>query len=472
MTANSIAPVQPQRWAYVDVETTGMRPARERVTEVAVITVDTDGDAMRTQQWSTLVNPEMPIPAEIQWLTGITNDMVRDAPRFADIVVPLLERLHGATFVAHNARFDYAFLRAELKRAGVAWQAPTLCTVRLSRLLDADRGGHSLDALAARYGLDTANRHRALGDAKLIVQWMARARARHGADSVGAAIERVLARPSTPQHLPPEALDEIPSVPGVYLFYGLNAHPIYIGKSVDLKTRVAGHFNGDSTKSSDARLAQEVRRLEWEQTAGEFGALLREAELIRTRLPAHNIALRRKHNTMLLRFSDEGRPRYLRAGAVPIDELHRHYGPFASRASARNSLLAVVREHALCAKVLGLERGEPGAPCFSRQLARCRGACVDAEPAAEHLDRLHAALEPLRIRPWPHAGAIALAERSAGSSREDLHVFDAWCWLGTVATLEAAHALARQAPRQFDPDVYRIAVRALEEVGAAVTPLA
>ena len=470
MTANSIA-AAPSRWAYVDVETTGMRPARERVTEVAVITVDSDGDAIRTQEWSTLVNPEMPIPSEIQWLTGITNEMVREAPRFADIVAPLLERLHGAVFVAHNARFDYAFLRAEFRRAGIQWQAPTLCTVRLSRLIDVDRGSHSLDALAARYQLGTENRHRALGDAKLIVQWMERVTARHGLDTVRAGIERVLARPSTPLHLPPEALDDVPGGPGVYLFYGLNAHPIYIGKSVDLKLRVAGHFNGDSTKSSDARLAQEVRRVEWEQTAGELGALLREAELIRTRLPAHNIALRRKLNAMLLRFSDEGRPRYLRASAVPMEELHQHFGPFGSRASARNTLLSLVREHALCAKTLGLERGEADAPCFARQLARCHGACVGAEPAGEHLERLHAVLEPLRIRPWPHAGAIALAERSADTGREDLHVFDAWCWLGTVASLDAAGALAQTAARQFDPDIYKIAVRALDENVAVIRPL-
>jgi DNA polymerase-3 subunit epsilon len=469
------APPRPTRWAFVDLETTGMHPGRERVTEVAVITVDTDGASQRCEEWATLVNPGVPIPAEIQWLTGISNDMVRAAPPFADIVDPLLDRLHGALFIAHNARFDYGFLRAEFKRAGLNWQAATLCTVRLSRLLDADRGTHSLDALAARYRLSSGQRHRALGDARLICRWMDAVRARHGADTVAAAVERVLTRPSVPVHLPPEALDAIPHAPGVYLFYGLNAHPIYIGKAVDLAQRVAGHFNGDSTKSSDARLAQEVRRIEWEETAGELGALLREAELVRTRLPAHNIALRRKRNAVLLRVTDTGRPRYVKAAEVAVEHLPEHYGPFGSRAGARGTLLALAREHALCAKVLGLERGAAGAPCFARQLGRCLGACVGAElgaeSAADHLARLHNALAPMLIARWPFAGAVALVERSATTGREDWQVFDQWCWLGSVATLDAAYALARNAERVFDPDIYRIAARVLQDTGADLVPL-
>lgn len=466
----------PTRWVFVDLETTGMHPARERVTEVAAITVDIDGAATRTEEWSALVNPGVPIPAEIQWLTGITNDMVRAAPVFSDIVEPLLERLHGAVFVAHNARFDYGFLRAEFKRVGIQWQAPTLCTVRLSRLLDADRGGHSLDALAARYDLQSDQRHRALGDARLILHWMARVRARHGADVVDAAIERVLARPSIPVHLAPDALDATPSTPGVYLFYGLNAHPIYIGKAVNLAQRIAGHFNGDSTRSSDARLAQEVRRVEWIETAGELGALLHEAALVRTRLPAHNVALRRKRNAVLLSFGEQGRARYTAAAEVPAAERAGGFGPFSSRASARSALLALAREHGLCAKTLGLERANArasaDAPCFARQLGKCHGACVGAESSTDHSARVLELLAPLRIAPWPFAGPVAIIERSTDLSREDWHVVTQWCWLGTVATAEAAQSLAHQQARElFDPDVYRIIVRALSAAGTRIEPL-
>ena len=88
-----------------------------------------------------------------------------------------------------------------------------------------------------------------------------------------------------PPQLPPDALDELPHAPGVYLFYGLNEHPIYIGKSVDLRARVAGHFNAEHRAGRELRLSQEIHRLEWEETAGELGALLRECELVKTACP-------------------------------------------------------------------------------------------------------------------------------------------------------------------------------------------
>ncbi len=282
------------RLAFVDVETTGSSPARERVTEVGVVRVDFDGDDVRVDEWSTLVNPGVPIPAEIQWLTGITNDMVRAAPSFAEIAQQVFDRLEGAIFVAHNARFDYGFLRAEFNRAGLSFNAKTLCTVRLSRYLYPDRSPHTLDAIIERFNLEGEPRHRALGDARVLWRLLQRLADRHPPAEIEFAVHALLRRPALPPNLPPDAIDALPHAPGVYLFYGLNEHPIYIGKSIDLRARVAGHFNSEYRAPRELRLSQEIHRLEWEETAGEFGALLRESELIKTRLPAHNVASRRK----------------------------------------------------------------------------------------------------------------------------------------------------------------------------------
>ncbi len=449
------------RICFVDVETTGSSPTREHVTEVGVVSVETDGAALRVTEWSSLVNPGVPIPSEIQWLTGITNEMVRDAPSFADLAADLAARLHDAVFVAHNVRFDYGFLKAEFARVGLTWRAPTLCTVRLSRLLYPDRTPHSLDAIIERFGLEGEMRHRALGDARVLWRFLQRLVDLHGPEEVEHTVERLLARPATPAFLPPEALDEVPAVPGVYLFYGLNAHPIYIGKSVDLRTRVAGHFNADHASSTDARLAQEVRRIEWEETAGEIGALLREAELVKTRLPAHNIALRRRAQAVFARVeAANGSPRFVPAVETAADALHDLFGPFSSRASARRRFTELAAEHVLCLKSMGLEarsrRAAPDAPCFNFQLKRCRGCCVGAEPPADHAARVAQAVEPLRVPRWPYEGAVALVERNQGRQREDWHVFDRWCWLGSVRTLDAALALARESPRVFEVDAYRI----------------
>ena len=138
--------------AIVDVETTGSDPSADRVTEIAVLLAE--GGAL-TSRWTTLVNPATPIPGAIQALTGISQDMVNRAPRFAEIAEELAERLAGRVFVAHNARFDYGFLRREFERAGVKYTARTLCTVRLSRRLYAGHASHNLDNLIARHGIDT-----------------------------------------------------------------------------------------------------------------------------------------------------------------------------------------------------------------------------------------------------------------------------------------------------------------------------
>jgi DNA polymerase-3 subunit epsilon len=451
------------RLAFVDVETTGSSPERERITEVGVVSVDFDGDQTRVTEWSSLVHPGVPIPAEIQWLTGITNEMVRDAPSFAALAQDLYDRLDGAVFVAHNARFDYGFLRAEFARAGLNYLAKTLCTVRLSRHLYPDRTPHTLDAIIERFSLGGEQRHRALGDARVLWRLLQKLAERHPPAELELAVATLLRRPSLPPHLPPDAIDALPHAPGVYLFYGLNEHPIYIGKSIDLRARVAGHFTAEHRAARELRLSQEVHRLEWEETAGELGALLREGELIKTRLPAHNIALRRRLNQVMLELDADGRPQIRPAATTAPESFGRVYGPFGSRASVRATLAGLASEHGLCMKLLGLEgrrRTPDGAPCFQRQLRRCAGACVGAETAAEHAARLRELLAPWLIPAWPHEGAVALVERRADGLREDIHVYDRWCWLGTVRTLDAAQALADSAPRVFEADAARLALQA------------
>lgn len=460
---SAIAP----RLVFVDVETTGSSPARERVTEIGLVRVDFDGDDVRVDEWSTLVNPGVPIPAEIQWLTGITNDMVRAAPSFTEVAQALFDRLDGAIFVAHNARFDYGFLRAEFGRAGLAFNAKTLCTVRLSRYLYPERAPHTLDAIIERFGLDGEQRHRALGDARVLWRLLQKLADRHSPSEIELAVHALLRRPALPPNLPPDAIDALPHAPGVYLFYGLNEHPIYIGKSIDLRTRVAGHFNSEYRTPRELRLSQEIHRLEWEETAGELGALLRESELIKTRLPAHNVASRRKLNQVLLGFDDEGCATVTKAVAFDLAQLGHRYGPFSSRASVRRWMAELATEHQLCLKTIGFEgrrkSAHDGAPCFNHQLRRCTGACVGAEPRAEHAARLEALIRPWLLPRWPYANAIALVERNAARFQQQWHVFDQWCWLGSVKALDAAAELARGAPRVFEADAARLAVQALSD---------
>ena len=447
--------------AFVDLETTGMRAAVDRVTEVGIVRVDADpdGGAPRVSEWSTLVNPGEPIPAMIQALTGITDAMVSDAPPFSTIASAIEARIDGCVFVAHNARFDHGFLKHEFARIGRPFSARALCTVKLSRRLFPDADGHGLDAVVARHSLAATDRHRALGDARAIWAFVQVLYREVPADLIATVVKRILKIPSLPPQLPADALDALPETPGVYLFYGENPLPLYVGKSINLRDRVAAHFCGDWQRETDLRLSQEIRRIEFEETAGEIGALLHESMLVKTLLPAHNHALRRKAESGVLELpATPGLPAYLSAATIEPGELAGRYGPFSSKRQARETLRSLAAEHALCWTALGLER-RPG-PCFARQLRRCAGACVGAESPEEHALRLAAALAPHAIPAWPYAGMAVLRERSASSERVDVHVLRDWFWLGTAQDEGELARIIEAPPRPaFDIDIAKLLLR-------------
>jgi DNA polymerase III subunit epsilon len=447
------------RIAFLDLETTGMSPACERITEVGLVLVD---DGVVTEEFSQLINPEQPVPPEITYLTSISNEMVRTAPRFAAIAPLLQEKLQGRLIVAHNARFDYGFLKAAFARLEIPFFTKPLCTVRLSRALYPQHSGHGLDALIARFGLDVSQRHRALGDARLLWQLTQALYARLPAGAIETAVKSVMKRASMPPHLAPTLLDDIPNTPGVYMFYGLNAHPLYIGKSITLKSRIAAHFY-DVRNERELRLIQETQRIEHVETAGDVSACVLEAQLIREQLPAHNIALRRQANAVMLRIDAPCKPVFekLAPWSATQPDAHTWFGPFSTRANARAALLALCSEHALCAKTLGLERGSAGVPCFARQLRKCQGACEGIETAGAHRTRVQAALATRQLAPWPFEGAVALIEHNPTRFGEDWVVADRWCVLGLVKTQAAAHALAQNTPRVLDAALYGVLRSAL-----------
>lgn len=446
--------------AFVDLETTGTRAAADRVTEVGIVRVDADpaGGPPSVVEWSSLVDPGVPIPSPIQALTGITDAMVRGAPTFSALAGEIARRLDGALFVAHHARFDFGFLKHEFARLGIAFSPRVLCTVRLSRLVDPGAEGHGLDALIARHGLEPGSRHRALGDARALWQFVERLhRTRPGAE-IEAAVKRLLRIPSLPPQLPPDALDAIPDAPGVYLFYGDNPLPLYVGKSTHLRDRIASHFCGDWVREKDLRLSAEIRRIEFETTAGELGALLRESALVKSVMPAHNHALRRRRDAGVLILSDDGDPSFLRADAVDPSSVPGAYGPYASKRAMRARLQSLAAGHRLCWIRLGLERRD--GPCFARQLGRCAGACVGAESPETHLARLREALAPDRIPAWPWRGPALVREAADDGERVDVHVVRDWHWIGTARDeAELASLLETPTRPEFDLDVCRLLLR-------------
>src|SRR6267142_964704 len=418
--------------AIVDLETTGTRPAADRVTEIGVLEVER---FEVVSQWSTLVNPGVPVPSEIQALTGI----------------------------AHNARCDYGFLRREFDRAGIRFHARAVCSVRLSRRLYPRERAHDLDSVIARHGIDCPARHRAMGDVEALWQFLRIAAKEHGEEVLTVAARQVAKAPALPPQLDPAVVDAIPEAPGVYLFHGESGPPLYIGKSRSMRSRVLQHFY------STAAWLQGVRRIDWQRTVGELGALLTEARLVKQLAPLHNRQLRRPERLCGFVF-DGKRLRIATAEEIDADTLPYVYGVFRTRRAAVQTLRALADEHGLCLQVLGFDAKRQGA-CFRHQIGRCAGACAMRESIHSHHGRLAAALATLSTPPWPYAGAEGIIETDAARNATEVHAVDRWCYLGAARCEPEMADLLDERPR-FDYDHYRILSRYLGKAGARVVPLA
>ena len=405
----------------------------------------------------------MSIPPGIQALTGISNDMVALAPRFEEIARELYEAIDGRVLIAHNARFDYGFLKNEFRRLGKTFTTPVLCTVKLSRKLFPQHPRHNLDSLMMRHGIQCDARHRALGDARVLWELAQQWRQEPGEEAVLAATEKLLKTTTVPAGLADNAFDHIPEGPGVYLFYGEKDVPLYVGKSINLRTRVMSHFSGDHRVAKDMRIAAEVKRIDWIETAGELGALIEEARLVKKLSPVHNRQLRRASELCAWHWPadrhDEA-PELVSARDLTGGEFRDLYGLFRSRRTAIEALREIALEHELCHALLGLEKRK--GPCFAYQIKRCRGACAGVETPREHAARLAAALAVLRVRAWPFPGRIGIRETSTDGERCDMHVLDQWCHLGTVKSEEELRDLQDGSLRPlFDLDTYKILTRYL-----------
>lgn len=444
----------PDRLVFIDLETTGANPLIDRVTEIGLIEV-VDGV---TTRWSTLVNPQRAIPAFIQHLTGIRDDMVAGAPTFAEVAEELRTRLRGKLFIAHNARFDYGFVKNEFKRLGQRFQSDVLCTVRLSRKLFPEHHKHNLDSLIVRHGLHADDRHRALADAELIWQFWQKIRVNQPEEVLLSALQLQLKRPALPPHLDPAVLDDLPEAPGVYRIYGEGGLCLYVGKGINLRQSVFAHLVANFTTATgspgrghkEMNLAQEVRRLDWDETVGEVGALLLELRLVKQLKPLHNRRLREHTEICAWRLEEvepgDFRPRLVFAEDIDLGAACDLYGPFNSKREAANTLRKIAEAYKLCPILIGLEKPN-----------KTPRACIDKEPRNLHSARLMTALAKMKVKPWPWPGPVGLIERDDFRDVEDVHVLSGWRYLGTAHNTAEIHELLEQGKHiPFDLDTYKL----------------
>jgi len=453
---------------FLDLETTGATPLKDRITEIALVRIE---HGIEVARWQTLVNPQTAIPPFIQQLTGISNEMVQNAPTFAEVADTLAGYLDGAVMAAHNVRFDHGFLKSEFRRIGRNLRQRVMCTVKLSRMLYPQHRSHSLDAIMQRHQLTTQSRHRAMGDVELMISFVKSATQALGAQVIADAASALSKRPSLPSGLDQKIVDDLPESPGVYLFYGESALPLYIGKSVNLRDRVMSHFSADHASTKEMRISQEIKHVEWIKTAGELGALLLESRLIKEKQPIYNRQLRSERQLCSWQISvdAESTPQVIlkRESEISADMMGNLFGTFKTKRQAVEALRQIAENHQLCPRLLGLESGK-GA-CFSHQLKRCKGACAGKEPKFMHHLRLQQALAAHRLKTWPYPAKIGIREHDAEADKTEIHIFDQWCHIATVDN-EADMETVSNAKTvfAFDHDTYKLLLKALRSVKTKV----
>ena len=433
----------PEAMVLLDCETTGGKATFHRIIEIGLIVVES---GQLIEKWQTFINPRVALPPFIQRLTGIDPGILDDAPLFSEIAEELLSKLRGRILVAHNARFDYSFLRNEFDRAGFSYRAKPLCSVKFSRVLYPQFKRHGLSQIIKRFDLPIKNRHRALDDAEMIFKFFQKSSALLSDEEIAATCLSLQKRPSLPSLLDPQEIEKLPNCAGVYYFYDEKGALLYVGKSVNIRNRVNSHFSSDYKNPKELRMGMKVAHVDFEKTPSDFGAQIRESNQIKALNPLYNRRLRKIKKLFQYRcIKDENG--YLRLNIEPIEtedtRIEQQFGLFRSPRQASRQLEKLAGQYFLCPKLLGLESDRMDKkPCFRVQLRKCFGACKGFESSASYNERLNVALKKYQKKLWPYCGAILLEERGPqGCDQIAFHIVDRWRYITKLPLLEDIYDL-------------------------------
>lgn len=369
-----------QMYAILDIETTGGSPKVEKITEIAIYFHD--GEKV-VDEWATLLNPEKNIPPFITSLTGISNEMVADAPRFYEIAKELVERTEGHVVVGHNVNFDYGFIKSEFSRLGYEYKRDTLCTVKLSKQIIPGHKSYSLGKLCNELGIIINDRHRAAGDALATVKLFDLLKAQSGLN--GNATNPFLGPAEKYKNLngnlSVEDIEALPEKAGTYYFYDEKNTLLYIGKSKNIKKRVLSHLGSKEGKRS-MEMRERIASISFELTGSELIALLKESEEIKRNKPIYNRAQRRSLSHWGL-YPGKDPFGYITFQLARVsDRLEPPVTAFNNKTEAREMITRQVEKHWLCQKLSGLYVTD-GA-CFHYGIRQCNGACIQKEAVKEY----------------------------------------------------------------------------------------
>ena len=361
-------------YAIIDIETTGLNARKDRITEIAIFIHD--GEKV-VDRFETLVNPECRIPYHITALTGISNKMVADAPRFFEVARKIVEITEGATFVAHNASFDYNFIRCEFKRLLYDYSRHILCTKKLSRKLLPGIQSYGLGSLARILNINNPARHRAGGDALTTVALFEHLR------KIENKLDEIPLK-GLNTNLSQESVKALPELPGVYYFHDEDGNILYVGKSVNIRSRVMSHLSNNDHRR-EIELREKTTSVTYELTGSDLVASLLESDEIKKLKPVFNRSLRRSLFQYGL-FSYTGQDGYIHLKIETIKGQRLPLTSYSSRKEGMAHLQRLVDEYNLCQKLCGLYTSSGG--CFNHHMGICNGACTGEEQPGTYNDRV------------------------------------------------------------------------------------
>ncbi len=373
-------------YAIVDIETTGGQPSQDAITEIAIIVHD---GTQIVDQYSTLINPERPIPFFITQLTGISDEMVREAPRFFEVAKKIVEMTENCIFVAHNARFDYSFLKKQFNDFGYNYQRKTLCSVRLARKLIPGLPSYSLGKLCKSLNIELIDRHRALGDALATAKLFDLMLKIEDAEITEDAVKEEIKAGILPPAISKEMIAKLPDATGVYYFHDASGEVIYVGKSKNIRKRIIQHFMVDYKQRKSMEFKNSIVDITYEITGCELVALLYESDLIKKMKPLYNRQQRRSVFSagIYMREDEKG---YLQLYQEKVSEGKTPLIALNNQVHAKNFLYSKVARYNLCQKLCDLYKTSTS--CFDYQVHRCKGACVGKESPEEYNKRVKQAV--------------------------------------------------------------------------------
>lgn len=381
-------------FAIVDIETCGSKFVFQRGRIIDICILVHDGISV-IDKFSTLINPECHIGGFYTNISGITNEMVKDAPKFHEVAKDILAFTEGKIFVAHNSAFDYNFVKDEFASLGFRFKRDTLCTVKLSRKLMPGKKSYSLGNLCESIGIEIENRHRAEGDAvatakllDILLQLKTQSK-----EYKTKTVSQIMS--TRMDAIKKYILDKLPEVCGVYYFLDKNQDIIYIGKSVNMYSRAISHFNSDLKKTK--QMLHELYNVDYVETGSELISLLLESEEIKRHKPIYNAA--RKKDVFTHCIDSFIEDEIVQFKIVAYDESQNSVMAFTSYASAREQLELWIDEKQLCLQYCSLT--EKGSVCFNHQIKKCNGICAGEESVVDYNERANKIIEKIAY-PHPH----------------------------------------------------------------------